>query len=75
MDRMITEIANQPAPDTQGDPFDDQACHQYRLGGQWLGPQMGASDCMRSRSPIRGQWVLIDSGRESPPSPPRQSSG
>jgi hypothetical protein len=72
MDRMIAEVANQPVPDTQGEPLHDHADEQYQLGGQWLGPQMSTSDCMRSRSPIRGQWGFIDSGRESPPSSPRQ---
>jgi hypothetical protein len=74
MDQIISQIANQPVPDTQGDIFDDQAEDQYQLGGQSCGPQMRSSDCMRShsrsRSPVDGQWVFIDSARESPDSPP-----
>jgi hypothetical protein len=77
MDQIINQIANQPVPDTQGDPFDDQAENQYLLGGQSFGPQMRTSDCMRShsrsRSPIHGQWVFIESGTESPRSPPRRA--
>ena len=68
MDLMIAEVANQAVPNTQGEPlFHDHADEQYQLGGQWLGPQISASDCRHSPSPIRGRWEFVDSGGGSPP--------